>query len=138
MDIDSDRAHYNKRYRPLAAGEFAIKAGWLTLFLGLIIAFSVAASISSQVVLLFLVYATANILYSILLKQLILVDVFILTSFYLARIIAGSLASSIELTSWFLSFAVLTFLSLALLKRYTEIMVRHNNVLPNVHLRKHW
>lgn len=132
MDIDSDRAHYNKRYRPLAAGEFAIKAGWLTLFLGLIIAFSVAASISSQVVLLFLVYATANILYSILLKQLILVDVFILTSFYLARIIAGSLASSIELTSWFLSFAVLTFLSLALLKRYTEIIEvgSFNDVLP--------
>jgi 4-hydroxybenzoate polyprenyltransferase len=61
-------------------------------------------------------------LYSLYLKQVALLDVFVLSSFYSFRILAGALISSTPLSQWFLAFSMFFFLSLAMAKRYSELL----------------
>jgi 4-hydroxybenzoate polyprenyltransferase len=61
-------------------------------------------------------------LYSFYLKKLALLDVFVLSSFYSFRILAGALISATPLSQWFLAFSMFLFLSLAMAKRYSELL----------------
>jgi 4-hydroxybenzoate polyprenyltransferase len=61
-------------------------------------------------------------LYSIYLKKIALLDVFVLSSFYSFRILAGALISATPLSQWFLAFSMFFFLSLAMAKRYSELL----------------
>ena len=67
-------------------------------------------------------YATLTMLYSLYLKKVALLDVFVLSSFYSFRILAGALISSTPLSQWFLAFSMFFFLSLAMAKRYSELL----------------
>jgi 4-hydroxybenzoate polyprenyltransferase len=67
-------------------------------------------------------YATLTMLYSLYLKKVALLDVFILSSFYSFRILAGALISATPLSQWFLAFSMFFFLSLAMAKRYSELL----------------
>ncbi|MGB7642473.1 MAG: prenyltransferase, partial [Terriglobales bacterium] len=60
--------------------------------------------------------------YSLYLKKIALLDVFVLSSFYSFRILAGALISSTVLSQWFLAFSMFFFLSLAMAKRYSELL----------------
>ena len=61
-------------------------------------------------------------LYSLYLKKIALLDVFVLSSFYSFRILAGALISATPLSQWFLAFSMFFFLSLAMAKRYSELL----------------
>ena len=61
-------------------------------------------------------------LYSLYLKKIALLDVFVLSSFYSFRILAGALISATPLSQWFLAFSLFFFLSLAMAKRYSELL----------------
>ena len=69
-------------------------------------------------------------LYSLYLKKMALLDVFVLSSFYSFRILAGALISATPLSQWFLAFSMFFFLSLAMAKRYSELL--HANDLGSV------
>jgi 4-hydroxybenzoate polyprenyltransferase len=70
---------------------------------------------------LVLLYAAISMAYSLMLKQLPLVDVFILAALYTLRVVAGGVASQHPVTLWLLGFSGFTFLSLALIKRCGEL-----------------
>jgi 4-hydroxybenzoate polyprenyltransferase len=72
--------------------------------------------------LVLLGYAALTMLYSLYLKKIALLDVFILSSFYSFRILAGALISATPLSQWFLAFSMFLFLSLAMAKRYSELL----------------
>jgi 4-hydroxybenzoate polyprenyltransferase len=61
-------------------------------------------------------------LYSFYFKKIALLDVFVLSSFYSFRILAGALISGTPLSQWFLAFSLFFFLSLAMAKRYSELL----------------
>ena len=61
-------------------------------------------------------------LYSVYLKRVALLDIFVLSSFYVIRIWAGAVAASVPLSDWFLAFSLFFFLSLATAKRYSELV----------------
>ncbi len=67
-------------------------------------------------------YAALTMLYSLYLKKVALLDVFVLSSFYSFRILAGALISATPLSQWFLAFSMFFFLSLAMAKRYSELL----------------
>jgi 4-hydroxybenzoate polyprenyltransferase len=67
-------------------------------------------------------YAMLTMVYSLYLKKIALLDVFVLSSFYSFRILAGALISATPLSQWFLAFAMFFFLSLAMAKRYSELL----------------
>lgn len=121
VDLRDDRQHPVKRLRPLASGALPVKWGAL-LAPGLVFAGLLAGLLLSPLFLLVLVgYLALTSLYSFYLKRLVLVDVITLAMLYTARIIAGAVACGLTLTFWILAFSVFIFLSLALVKRYTEL-----------------
>jgi 4-hydroxybenzoate polyprenyltransferase/phosphoserine phosphatase len=123
MDLEADRHHPHKRERPLASGSVSV-----AVVLGLIpalLAGAVAVSLALPPAFLGLLgaYFGLNIAYSLWLKSVPVLDVLILAGFYTLRILAGSAAVGLWPSTWLLAFSMFLFLSLALVKRYAELMV---------------
>jgi 4-hydroxybenzoate polyprenyltransferase len=122
LDLHSDREHPWKKERPFAAGEISIPEGLFASFTLLCVAFGLGFSLDLQFGAVLVAYAALTMLYSLYLKKVALLDVFVLSSFYSFRILAGALISSTPLSQWFLAFSMFFFLSLAMAKRYSELV----------------
>jgi 4-hydroxybenzoate polyprenyltransferase/phosphoserine phosphatase len=128
LDLHSDREHPWKKQRPFAAGEISIPQGLLASLILLSGAFGAGFVLDLKFGLALLGYATLTMWYSLQLKKLALLDVFVLSSFYSFRILAGALLSGTPLSQWFLAFSLFFFLSLAMAKRYSELVHAGNLV----------
>ena len=122
LDLHSDRAHPWKSSRPLAAGETSIQTGLLASASLIIIALGFGFLFSISFGLVLTAYAVLTVWYSLQIKRVVLLDVFVLSSFYSIRIWAGGLISGTFLSQWFLAFSLFFFLSLAMAKRYSELL----------------
>ncbi len=121
LDMEADRHHPSKRARPLAAGTLSVPVGF-GLALGCFCLSIVLALLLPPPFLLVLGgYFVLTTAYSLRLKQLALVDVFFLAVLYTMRLIAGHAATGIKYSPWLLAFSMFLFLSLALVKRFTEL-----------------
>ncbi|MDP3559074.1 MAG: UbiA family prenyltransferase [Legionellaceae bacterium] len=121
LDRDSDRLHPRKCKRPFASGRVPV---WVGLVLAPILFFTslaVGYLVNAIFVYWLLIYFGLTSLYSWGLKRVVLIDCLILAMLYTLRIIAGAAAANIELSFWLLAFSAFLFLSLAFLKRYTEL-----------------
>ncbi|WP_237059900.1 UbiA family prenyltransferase [Microbulbifer sediminum] len=120
-DLDSDRAHWKKKRRPLASGALSIPVG-LLLCSGLFLASAVLATLLplwfGAVLLL---YVVTTLGYSFLFKRLQTVDTVVLAGLYTTRILAGAAAIGVYPSYWLLAFSMFVFLCLALVKRIAEI-----------------
>jgi 4-hydroxybenzoate polyprenyltransferase len=130
VDIEDDRAHPTKKFRPLAAGQInvfqALSVGTVLLVCSAGLSFLLPYRFGVTL----LGYLALTMAYSFWLKRKILIDVVLLALLYEIRVIAGGFATGIELSSWLLGFCVFVFASLALMKRYTELLVRLDANLP--------
>jgi 4-hydroxybenzoate polyprenyltransferase/phosphoserine phosphatase len=122
LDLHSDRDHPWKKERPFATGAISIPEGLLASFILLSSALGLGFFLDVQFGLVLLGYAALTMLYSLYLKKIALLDVFVLSSFYSFRILAGALISATPLSQWFLAFSMFVFLSLAMAKRYSELL----------------
>ena len=120
-DREYDRLHATKRHRPFASGELSLGAGVALgiALLGGCIAIAVMLPVAFRVQLA--VYAVSTVLYSVLLKRMVLLDVLMLAALYTLRIIAGTGAINVVLSPWLLAFSSFFFFSLALVKRTSEL-----------------
>lgn len=121
LDLDSDRHHDTKKLRPLASGEVALSTGLTLVPLMLAMSAVVAACLSWNFVAVLAVYFLLSTGYSWRLKQVVLLDVFVLAGLYTIRLVAGHEATHIKYSFWLLAFSMFIFLSLALVKRFTEL-----------------
>lgn len=122
-DVEADRQHPTKRFRPIAAG---IVPEWLAYTLAVVLAVaSLALSwwVNQNLAAVMAVYIVMQLGYCFGLKHQAVIDISILSSAYLLRGIAGGAAASIALSQWFL--LVLAFGSLfqAAGKRYAELQL---------------
>lgn len=120
-DVSADRAHPEKRRRPFAAGELSPQQGLKLLVLLLVSGLAIGVTLLPSTLWMYGVYLAANILYSGRLKEIALLDVLLLGSFYVWRILVGVATLDAPYSRWFILFFGVTFLSLAWLKRYVEI-----------------
>lgn len=67
------------------------------------------------------IYAVTTLAYSLRLKRAVMVDVIVLSGLYTIRILAGSAATGVAVSTWLASFSIFFFLSLAFVKRYAEL-----------------
>lgn len=122
LDLEDDRQHATKRFRPLASGDVPIKAALIILPLLLLGSFAGAALLLPlQFSLVLAAYYALTLAYSLGLKRVTTVDVIVLAMLYTVRVVAGTFAFEISLTFWMLAFSMFLFLSLALVKRYAEL-----------------
>jgi 4-hydroxybenzoate polyprenyltransferase len=122
LDVESDRLHPRKRFRAIAHGNlplpFARAVSLLLIASALILAWLAVSPRLAAIVLLYVVVSSA---YSIRLKREPVVDVFVLAGLYVVRVLAGAVATGIPISNWLFIFALFLFLSLAFVKRYTEL-----------------
>jgi 4-hydroxybenzoate polyprenyltransferase/phosphoserine phosphatase len=122
LDLQDDRHHPVKCKRPLAAGTLPLLSGMALCPLLLFAAFGVGlAFLPWRFNTVLLGYYVLTLAYSFALKRRVMVDVVVLATLYTTRIIAGAAAINVRLTFWLLAFSMFFFLSLALVKRYTEL-----------------
>ncbi len=121
-DVAADRQHPRKRRRPFAAGHLSLLHGWLAWPVLQLAAFSLAALALPPAFLAWLAaYFVLTLAYSLVLKRIVLVDVLTLAGLYTLRIVAGASAIGVTPSFWLLAFSTFFFLSLAFIKRYSEI-----------------
>jgi 4-hydroxybenzoate polyprenyltransferase len=121
VDLEADRRHASKRRRPFASGRLSVAVGMLAAPLLLAAASAVAWQLPPAFMLTLALYFVLTTAYSLRLKRQVVVDVIMLAGLYTLRIIAGAAATEIVPSFWLLAFAMFVFLSLALVKRYTEL-----------------
>ena len=122
LDVEADRRHPTKRHRPFAAGTLSPSTGLLLVPLLLGIAFIASlGTLPATFVELLAIYIVLTTAYSLLLKRLAVVDVLVLAALYTLRVLAGIAAAQVRFSTWLLAFSMFLFLSLAFLKRYTEV-----------------
>ena len=128
LDLAEDRQRPSKARRPFAAGTLSIWYGIALIPLLLAGAFACAWWLSLEFAGMLALYYAVTLAYSLALKQFALVDVLTLTGLYLLRILAGAVAVSAPVSFWLLAFSLFLFLSLALIKRFTELknLPRHS------------
>ncbi len=123
LDLDSDRTHATKRARPFASGEIPISWGvgmMVLLFcFGVVLAALTLPPLFLGIVLLYGIVTTS---YSLYLKRIPVLDVLVLAGLYTVRVIGGGVAVSISISQWLLAFSMFLFLSLACMKRFTELV----------------
>jgi 4-hydroxybenzoate polyprenyltransferase/phosphoserine phosphatase len=121
IDLEADRKHQSKKHRPLAAGTLSIQWAIMLIPVLLVFSFSLAMQVNLNFIYILSVYLILTTVYSLFLKQIALLDVITLTSLYTLRIIAGAIAINVPLSYWLLAFSMFIFLSLALIKRFSEL-----------------
>jgi len=124
LDMPSDRKHPTKCKRPFAAGELSIVTGAAGVGLLVLAAFFCAMFVSKYFFVVLFIYYIVTMAYSTVLKRAALLDVITLASLYTLRLIAGAAAIYVQLSFWLLAFSMFVFLSLALMKRYSELLVQ--------------
>ena len=123
MDREGDQLHRVKAQRPVAAGQLAprtaLRAGALILVVSLVLSFGLGRWFGWVA----LTYALVNVLYSLLLKNVVIVDLFMVAAGYVLRVVAGAVVIPVPVSNWLLITAMLLSLFLALSKRSLEIRV---------------
>lgn len=127
LDLQTDRQHPSKRDRPFAKGTVSIYHGMLLIPGLLLAAFGIALLLPVEFAVTLAIYYLVTLCYSLWFKRIVILDVLTLASLYTLRLIAGAAAVSIVLSFWLLAFSMFLFLSLALVKRYSELMTLHEN-----------
>lgn len=121
LDLEADRAHATKRHRPFASGALPLAAGIAGAPLLLLAAAAIALSLSPAFLGALAGYFALTLAYSFYFKRIVLLDVVVLAVLYTVRIFAGALAVHVAVSKWLFAFSVFLFLSLAFVKRFSEL-----------------
>ncbi|HCK81559.1 MAG TPA: UbiA family prenyltransferase [Candidatus Competibacter sp.] len=122
LDLAADRRHPRKCRRPFAAGALPILHGAVAVPVLLTAALLLSLAVNPpEFSACLAVYYVLTLAYSLRLKQVLMLDAIVLAGLYTLRIITGAVAAQLALSFWMLAFSMFLFLSLALVKRYTEL-----------------
>lgn len=121
FDLDNDRKHLTKKNRPIACGDFSISKSLIFVPILLLMGMTLACLVAKRFVAFELLYLIINIVYSIKLKKVAILDCIVLALMYTFRIFIGCVAVGIPISLWMISFALFLFLALSTIKRYIEI-----------------
>lgn len=127
VDLEDDRKHPIKRNRPIASGKLTINYIYMVL-LGL---FTTALLLTAylrnyQTALIIILYFIGNLLYSSIVKHIPILEMFLLSSFYILRLYSGAFIIGIEISGWLFTTVLFGTLAMIAGKRYTEI--RNSNI----------
>ena len=122
-DRDVDRRHPLKQARPVASGALSASAAMTTAGVLAGTGVGAAALIASPLALVAAAYVALLVLYSILLKNIVIVDVLTIAGGFVLRAIAGAVAVGVAFSAWLLVCTTLLALFLGLSKRRHELVL---------------
>ena len=123
-DAEADRLHPQKRHRPVAAGhigkQWAVGVGITLTVTALVAAW---LTVGRRLTGILLCYLVLNVAYCLWLKRIALVDIFIISTGFVLRLMAGSVSTGIVLSHWIVLMTFLLALFLALAKRRDDVLI---------------
>jgi decaprenyl-phosphate phosphoribosyltransferase len=123
FDLKEDRIHAKKKSRPLASGSISVKnASAIGIFL-LLCGFMLAAYLNWLFIIVLGIYLLLNILYTMKLKEIAILDVNIIALGFVLRIFAGGILVSIAVSHWLVIMTFLLSLFLAFAKRRDDVII---------------
>lgn len=120
-DADCDRVHEEKRKRPIASGALPLWAATIEASILLILSIGLATNVDKRLLVCLIIYFVLQVLYTLWLKNVVLVDVFLIAAGFVLRVYAGAVAANVDASTWMLVCTFSVALLLALCKRYCEL-----------------
>jgi len=130
-DIKNDRSHPEKSKRPIASGSLPINWARGAFVLITITAVALAFITNGQFGLVAVAYLVVQMAYSLLLKHLVIIDIFCIASSFFLRVIAGAFAIDVMVSSWLLVCTFFVSLFIALCKRRHEILLLEDRAVDH-------
>lgn len=121
FDLEFDKTHPEKRYRPIPSGKVSIRQSLIISLILLSIGLLIVWSFSKTSFLLTIFYAVLNFFYSLKLKQIPIIDFIIVSIGFVVRILIGSSIGDIELTQWMIVMVFLLSLFISVTKRRDDV-----------------
>jgi len=121
-DIEADRAHPEKKTRPLASG---LMTRWNALgMLGVLLTTDVLILIGMDIhfVVILSIYFVINLAYSFKLKEVVLLDVFIIAAGFMLRVLGGAYVIAVPISSWLVLCSLFISLFMGFAKRRGELV----------------
>ena len=124
LDRKADALHPVKCKRPIASGAVSVTTGWIAMAACAVISIVLTLLFVPKLIWLLLGYMVLNVAYSLWLKHVDLVDMLIVSSFYVMRVLAGAITCAIVPSQWIVVMTFLLALFLVLGKRRDDVMIR--------------
>ena len=120
-DVAEDRLHPTKRFRPIAAGELSVPAAYVLAAITCAAALTIGFFTAKMLGVVLVIYFVLQLAYTQFLKNQPILDLAMVASGFLLRMIAGGVATHIQLSAWFLLVAAFGSLFMVAGKRYSEM-----------------
>lgn len=127
-DYSVDRVHPEKRLRPIASGKVSFQTGKIILILLAVLSIAISWWLDFQYFLLVLFYLAVNVGYSLGLKNISILDIFLVSSGFIVRIYAGGILGDVPVSHWLAIMVLLLALFLALAKRRDDLVMSADGV----------
>ncbi len=122
MDREQDKAHPNKRHRPIASGSLSVSVAQLAAAALAVVALALAYGLDFELFLLLALYLLLQIVYSLRLKHVALLDVLVVAAGFVIRVMVGGVVIDVEVSPWLYAFTGLLALFLVVGKRRQELV----------------
>lgn len=122
IDIEKDKIHPTKRLRPIVSGKVSIKQAVCMVFILGILSVIFSFRLNIYFGYMVIIYLTFNLIYSKILKDMVIIDVFCLGGFFILRIISGAIVVGVGLSHWIVIMTMLLALFLGFNKRRQEFI----------------
>jgi decaprenyl-phosphate phosphoribosyltransferase len=123
LDVEADRAHPKKRFRPIAAGIIPIRVAWVMVVILSAGSIAVALAANAATAIVIAVYLVMHLSYSFWLKHVPVLDLALVAAGFLLRAMIGGVAANINLSQWFLLTTGFGSLFMVAGKRYSELLL---------------
>ena len=123
QDLEEDKIHPRKRYRPLPSGEITVQQAYLLGISILLLNLFISFSFFQSSFLIIIAYFTLNIAYVFKLKHIVLIDCFVIAVNFVLRVIYGSYTIGVSPSKWIITVTFFMALFLAFIKRRSECLV---------------
>lgn len=125
IDVEADRAHPVKCKRPIASGAITIPQAYgmmtLSMLISIVLMFLLPEG-QAKTILVIVAYFIINVAYCLRLKEYAIIDVCIIASGFVLRILAGGYATGVQLSKWIVLMTFLLTLFLAFAKRRDDVL----------------
>ena len=129
FDKEADKLHPEKKYRPIASGRISVPFAIIILCIVLAIVFFISFSLPVEFQIVIIIYFVLQFFYSISLKHIVVLDIFLIASGFMLRVVGGAFAIEVPLSHWLIICTMFLALFLAIAKRRGEfLLVRSENL----------
>lgn len=122
VDKDKDRIHPEKRNRPIASGKVSVNTAIIIALFISLCSFIISYCVNIYVLIIILSYVLINLGYCFYLKNLVIIDVMVITLGFVLRVESGSFATKVTLSPWLILCTILLSLFIAINKRKSELL----------------